>query len=323
MRRAAFTLIELLVVIAIIAVLIGLLLPAVQKVRAAASNATCQNNLKQMGLGFHTMHDADGKLCPGYRFIDTGEVRPDWPPLNDVIVLPPAWDRIPPDFFLEPVNPGWGWAYFLLPYIDQENLFRSIDGTKTVRSPSSRSARETMIPLYTCPMDRGASVYPVMSEAATHVVNAATNSYAANYGAEGLMNLAPGTGNGILFRNSAIRWNDVNDGLSQTFMLGERAAMFTRTPWLGAVSNGSVQTTPGAPVFRSSTLPAPSMPMVRVGRKRLNDPWSEPYDWFSPHTSANNVLMCDGSVRGLSFSMDIFTVQKLATRAHGDIPGDW
>src|SRR5262245_18653818 len=126
--RRAFTLIELLVVIAIIAILIALLVPAVQKVREASSRTRCQNNLKQMGLAFHNHHDQHKAFPSGGRhWSETARV------------------------FSGPGNPAnykkqsWGWAYQILPYIEQKELWQD---------KSDNLVGGTPIPTYSCPSSR-------------------------------------------------------------------------------------------------------------------------------------------------------------------------
>src|SRR5437868_1250420 len=134
-QRTAFTLIELLVVIAIIAILIGLLLPAVQKVREAAARMECSNNLKQIGIGIHMHHDT-------YKFFPTAGWS-DW-------THPPTF--IAPGQPATGVNQDAGWAYQILPFIEQDNVFKGGGGTTIAQCQINVIG--AVIPIYYCPARR-------------------------------------------------------------------------------------------------------------------------------------------------------------------------
>ena len=180
--RNAFTLIELLVVIAIIAILIGLLLPAVQKVREAASRLTCQNNLKQIGIAFHAHHDAVGCFPKGGTHLP-----PTFPSSADTGATSPVTREA-----------SWSWAYLILPYIEQGGLYKE---------SNAATVRNTPIKLYYCPSRRAAIQYN----------GTAKIDYAGNAGDQSEARTA-----WSCTTQGTIRILDVIDGTSSTVMVAEK-----------------------------------------------------------------------------------------------------
>lgn len=308
-HRRAFTLIELLVVIAIIAVLIGLLLPAVQRVRESANRASCLNNLKQIGLALQQYHDSHQSFPPGYLYVSSSSGGP----------ASKRFDRPLPESAVTPQGPGWGWGALILPFVEQGALAKQINFALPVESPSHTAVRTTALSVYRCPSDRETGEFTVYTSLfSVPLATAATNSYAACYGALGYINDIPDVGNGIFQRNSKTRITDIRDGTTNTIAIGERPALFSQTPWAGVMTGGSARTTPGAPVYISIAELAPVMAMARTGFKHLNDPYSEPYEFFSPHSGLVHFCFGDGSVRPIRSSTAVEVLQALGTKAGGE-----
>ena len=312
MAKKGFTLVELMVVIVIIGILLGLLLPAVQAAREMVRKTSCTNNLRQIGLAMQVYHNSLSTFPSGYIF--------NGPPASNVVPQIPAkatrrFDATPPSVQINPSRPGWGWAALLLPYVEQSALANEIDFHRSVEDPGNATPRGRQLNTYICPSDTGVAVFDVIDENDSVMGRAATNSYAACFGSMGLINTHPGNGNGVFQRNSRTQTKDIKDGLSHTLAIGERPGGFAQAPWAGVMTGGTVRTTVGARVYSAVTEKAPAMALARIGRRKLNSPYSEPYDFFSPHRQIVLFLYADGSVHGLPHTTDMEVLHALATKA--------
>jgi prepilin-type N-terminal cleavage/methylation domain-containing protein/prepilin-type processing-associated H-X9-DG protein len=302
--RSGFTLIELLVVIAIIAVLIGLLLPAVQKVREAAARAKCQNNLKQLGLGMHNYHDAYGRLMEG---------------------LPPA--RTPPGYTC-----CWGtWMVPILPYIEQDVLFRLYQnyggnddtGPRYGGQPNRANVTSKRLTILTCPSD---TPNAPLSGITSH-------SYALNFGNTGVwqqLSLNNVRWAGAPFGNGDTRVKNVTlsqitDGTSTTLMAAELIiGQYTDLrgfTWWGDSAGFTTYLAPNSPLpdvmnVDSYCVNQPPNPPCTGIPTATNPPMVAAR---SRHTGVVNVVMCDGSVRSVSDTININTWRALSTTQGGEV----
>jgi prepilin-type N-terminal cleavage/methylation domain-containing protein/prepilin-type processing-associated H-X9-DG protein len=292
-RRRGYTLIELLVVISIIAVLIALLLPAVQSAREAARRIQCVNNLKQMGLALHNYHSANGSFPMGYV----------------------AWANPDP----EQTSPGWGWGTLLLPQLEQGPLYNAANINLPIESGSGLSTRMTALSVYICPSDRNTGKFTVVREDGSAVTEAQTNSYAACYGAGMEIADVPGLGNGLFVRNFSYSLNDITDGSSNTIALGERGSTLTQTPWAGTPNGGVGILAPGAPSNNPGPTHGAELVLAHAADESLNAFDTAPDDFWGPHPGGVNFLFGDGSVKFVKQTIALNIYRALCSRNLGEI----
>ena len=271
-----------------------------------------------MGLALQNYEQTHRGFPPGYIYKkpDDGTDTAPAPAVTKMRRIAPLWDELPLPQSAKRAkqDPGWGWAAFLLPYLEENVLAKRIDWELSVDAPENATARTTLLLVFQCPTDVDVGRFSVLDDNNDLIAEAATNSYVACFGSFGLINAAPDDGNGLFQRNSNHGAQDVTDGLSKTIAIGERGAIVAQSPWAGVMSGGTCRTRVGAPVYTAVTEAAPAMVMARFGKRTLNSPFSEPYDFFSPHATKVHFVFADASARGMATDTDLEILHALATR---------
>ncbi len=301
LRRAAhpdgFTLVELLVVIAIIAVLIGLLLPAVQSAREASRRSSCTNNLRQVGLALHAYHDARNRLPEGWLCDDDGSTSS-------------HGDK----------GVGWGWASRILVHLEEPVVAEAIDLHQPIATVRPALCRH-VISLYLCPSDPANAERSFLlgagpcseeqeeekPDAVPGSLSVARSNYVGVFGSIHMHEMGAErgafAGNGVFFANSRMPFSHISDGLSKTIMVGERDGRVGGSMWHGMVEEAC------APISR----------IVGVGEHTFDAAGGHHFEDFSSrHPSGGTTLFADGHVEFLNNATEGSVFQALCTRRGRD-----
>lgn len=331
-KRRGFTLIELLVVIAIIAILIALLVPAVQKVRSSAARTQCLNNLKQLGLAMHMHHD-------------------------EFKYFPAAYESKDP--MVVPSGNFWRWSALAIisPYLEQTEIHNKIDLTQSlydnVPPPTLRPVNapwvKLIVPIFMCPSDNGTRVDPAWGPTNYLLCNGSGSSGGSNLDK---LTSKPVPQDGLFYLNSKIRMQQINDGTSNTAMMSEgllgSSSTATGIPvaqidvkrnyaWApnGSNPNGSLTDSACATYTASANASSKWADGAVTSSQynhylRPNDPRVDCHSryagWRAPrseHGGGVNLLLADGSARFVADSVDSTTWTSMGTRAALDPVGDF